>query len=142
MPTSKAAATWTGLLRSGRGEYSAGSGAFAGEYSFATRFQGAAGTNPEELIAAAHAACLSMALCAALERAGTPAESVTTTASCIIEVQDAGPKISKMKLEVKGRVPGIDGQAFAEAAEDAKNNCPVSKALMGNLEFELEAILA
>ncbi len=82
-----------------------------------------------------------MALCAGLERAGTPAESVTTTAHCTIEVQDAGPKITKMMLEVKGRVPGIDQQAFAGAAEDAKNNCPVSKALTGNVEFELEAIL-
>lgn len=142
MPTSVATATWKGLLRSGRGEYSAGSGAFEGEYSFPTRFEGAAGTNPEELIAAAHAACLSMALSADLEKAGTPAESVTTTAHCTIEALDDGPRITRMKLEVIGKVPGMDQAAFVEAAMGAKDGCPVSKALMGNVAFELEASLA
>jgi osmotically inducible protein OsmC len=141
MPTSKANASWKGALRSGRGEYSAGSGAFKGEYTFPTRFEGAAGTNPEELIAAAHAACLSMALSAGLEKSGKPAESVTTTAHCTIELLDEGPRITKMRLEVEGRVPGIDQAAFAEAAEDAKNGCPVSNALKGNVEFELQATL-
>ena len=142
MPTSTAKATWNGVLRSGNGEYSAGSGAFKGEYSFPTRFEDAAGTNPEELIAAAHASCLSMALSAVLEKAGTPPESITTTAHCTLEVLDDGPKITTMKLEVLGKVPGIDEAAFAEAAEGAKGGCPVSKALMGNMEFVLEAKLA
>jgi osmotically inducible protein OsmC len=142
MPTSKATATWNGVLKSGNGEFSAGSGAFKGAYSFPTRFEGKAGTNPEELIAAAHASCLSMALAAGLEKAGTPPESITTTAHCTLEILDDGAKITTMKLEVIGKVPGIDQAAFAEAAEGAKGGCPVSKALMGNMEFVLEATLA
>lgn len=142
MPTSKAMAKWTGVLRSGRGEFSAGSGAFEGEYSFPTRFEGAAGTNPEELIASAHAACLSMALAAALEKGGTPPQSITTTAHCTLEMLDDGPRITKMRLEVLGVVPGIEQAAFVEVAQGAKNGCPVSKALGGNVEFELEASLA
>jgi osmotically inducible protein OsmC len=141
MPTSVANASWQGVLRDGRGEFSAGSGSFAGKYTFPTRFEGAAGTNPEELIAAAHAACLSMALSAALERAGTPSETISTTAHCTLELLDDGPKITKMRLEVKGKVPGMDAAAFQEAAEGAKNGCPVSKALKGNVEFELKATL-
>jgi osmotically inducible protein OsmC len=141
MPTSTASATWKGVLRSGRGEFSAGSGAFSGEYSFPTRFEGAAGTNPEELIAAAHAACLSMALSVGLEKAGTPSEEISTAAHCTLEVLPTGASITKMRLEVRGRVPGIDQDAFAAAADAAKDGCPVSKALKGNLEFELEATL-
>jgi osmotically inducible protein OsmC len=130
------------VLRSGRGEFSAGSGAFKGEYTFPTRFEGTAGTNPEELIAAAHASCLSMALAAGLERGGTPPESITTTAHCTLEMLDDGPRITKMRLEVLGVVPGIEQAAFVEAAQGAKGGCPVSKALGGNVEFELEASLA
>ncbi len=141
MPTSKASAKWEGVLRSGRGEFSAGSGAFGGQYSFPTRFEGKPGTNPEELIAAAHAACLSMALSAGLEKAGTPAELISTTAHCTLEILTDGPKITKTRLEVRGRVPGIDQGAFAAAANAAKEGCPVSKALKGNVEFELEATL-
>jgi osmotically inducible protein OsmC len=141
MPTSKASARWEGVLRSGRGEFSAGSGAFEGQYSFPTRFEGKSGTNPEELIAAAHAACLSMALSAGLEKAGTPSEAISTTAHCTLEVGADGARITKMRLEVRGRVPGIDQAAFAEAANASKEGCPVSKALKGNVEFELEATL-
>lgn len=141
MRTSKASARWEGVLRDGRGEFSAGSGAFAGEYSFPTRFESKPGTNPEELIAAAHAACLSMALSANLEKAGTPSEAISTTAHCTLEVGAAGARITKMRLEVLGRVPGIDQDTFAEAANAAKEGCPVSKALKGNLDFELEATL-
>jgi osmotically inducible protein OsmC len=141
MPTSKASAKWEGVLRSGRGEFSSGSGAFGGEYSFPTRFEGKPGTNPEELIAAAHAACLSMALSAGLEKAGTPSEMISTTAHCTLEIGADGAKITRMRLEVRGRVPGIDQAAFAEAANASKEGCPVSKALKGNVEFELEATL-
>ncbi|NIM51240.1 MAG: OsmC family peroxiredoxin [Gemmatimonadales bacterium] len=141
MPTSSATATWNGVLKSGSGSYSAGSGAFAGDYTFATRFEGAKGTNPEELIAAAHAACLSMALSAGLERAGTPPTSITTTASCSIDMVEGAPKITTMRLKVRGRVAGIDQATFASAAEGAKSNCPVSKALAGNVAFELDAKL-
>lgn len=141
MPTSTATATWDGKLKDGRGRYAAGSGAFQGEYTFATRFEGRPGTNPEELIAAAHAACFSMALAAALERAGTPATRIATTASCTIEAGSGGAKITTMRLATRGKVPGIDQAAFVKAAEGAKENCPVSGALKGNVAFELDARL-
>jgi len=141
MPTSTANATWEGGLRNGRGHFNAGSGAFQGDYSFPTRFEGAKGTNPEELIAAAHAACLSMALSAGLERAGTPATRITTTASCTVAKVGDGFKITTMHLEVRGQVPGIDQAAFAAAADAAKQGCPVSGALKGNVAFELDAKL-
>ncbi len=141
MPTSRATATWNGVLRSGTGRYEAGSGLFAGDYTFATRFEGKKGTNPEELIAAANAACLSMALSAALEKAGTPATRITTNAACTIEVIEGAAKITKMELHVRGRVEGIDNAAFVAAAEGAKQNCPVSKALQGNVDLRLDAAL-
>jgi lipoyl-dependent peroxiredoxin len=141
MPTSSASAVWEGVLRSGRGHFRAGSGAFEGDYSFATRFEGARGTNPEELIAAAHAACLSMALSAGLEKNGTPASRITTKASCTVDKVGDGFKITRMRLEVRGQVPGLDQSAFASAAEAAKKGCPVSTALQGNVQMELDARL-
>jgi lipoyl-dependent peroxiredoxin len=141
MPTSNAEAVWEGVLRSGRGHFKAGSGAFEGDYSFATRFESARGTNPEELIAAAHAACLSMALSAGLEKAGTPATRITTRASCTVDKAGDGFKITRMRLEVKGKVPGLDQAGFGKAAEAAKQGCPVSQALQGNVKFELDARL-
>lgn len=141
MTTSKASATWEGGLKDGKGEFRAGSGAFQGAYSFPTRFEGAKGTNPEELIAAAHAACLSMALAAGLEKAGTPATRITTTASCTIDIVGGAAKITTMKLDVRGKVPGVDQAAFQKAAEEAKNGCPVSNALKNNVAFELVAKL-
>ncbi len=141
MPTSTATATWNGGLKDGDGRFSADSGAFEGVYSFPTRFEGTEGTNPEELIAAAHAACLSMALSAGLEKAGTPPEAITTTASCTLEMIDGGPKITTMRLVIRGQVPGVDQSGFEEAAEAAKDGCPVSGALKGNVTFELEATL-
>ena len=141
MPTSKALAVWEGKLRDGKGTFKAGSGAFAGPYSFATRFEGKAGTNPEELIAAAHAACYSMALSAGLEKAGKPVTRVETTAACTLETVDGSPKITRIELTVRGTVPGLDAGGFQKAAEDAKNNCPVSKALKGNVELRLDAKL-
>jgi osmotically inducible protein OsmC len=95
--TSTATATWNGVLKSGNGTFEAASGTFQGDYTFATRFEGAQGTNPEELIAAAHAACLSMALSAGLEKAGTPPTRVTTKASCTMDMVDGAPKISKTR---------------------------------------------
>ena len=141
MPTSKAMATWEGKLKDGKGTFKAGSGAFSGPYSFATRFEGKAGTNPEELIAAAHAACYSMALSAGLEKAGKPVIRVETTAACTLEMVDGSPKITRIDLTVRGTVPGLDAGGFQKAAEDAKNNCPESKALKGNVEFRLDAKL-
>jgi len=137
MTTSRATAVWEGGLKGGKGTFKAGSASFSGAYTFATRFESAKGTNPEELIAAAHAACLSMALSADLEKAGTPATRIETSAACTI---DAG-KIQKMELSVRGAVKGIDQAAFKKAAEGAKENCPVSKALKGNVQFVLEARL-
>jgi osmotically inducible protein OsmC len=140
--TSSATATWEGGLRGGKGRFNGKSGMIQGAYSFTTRFEGAKGTNPEELIAAAHASCLSMALSGALEAAGTPATSITTTASATIDKVGDGFRITRMRLEVKGQVPGIDQAAFAKAAEGAKEGCPVSQALKGNVPFELDARLA
>ena len=142
MTTSQASAVWEGRLRDGRGHFTAGSGAFAGDYSFRTRFEGAKGTNPEELIAAAHAACLSMALAADLDRAGTPATKISTSASCTIDKVGDGFRITRMRLEVRGEVPGLADDAFRAAAESAKEGCPVSAALQGNVQMELDARLA
>jgi lipoyl-dependent peroxiredoxin len=141
MTTSSASAAWEGVLRSGRGHFKAGSGAFEGDYSFATRFENARGTNPEELIAAAHAACLSMALSGVLEKDGTPATRISTTAACSVEKVGDGFKITRMRLEVRGKVPGVDQAKFAQAAKAAKKGCPVSMALQGNVKLELDARL-
>ena len=142
MPTSTASAVWEGVLRTGRGHFTAGSKAFEGDYTFKTRFEGAKGTNPEELMAAAHAACFSMALSAGLEKAGTPATRISTTAACTVEKVGDGFKITKMRLETRGEVPGLDQAGFVKAAEGAKEGCPVSGALKGNVQLELDARLA
>lgn len=141
MPTSKAEAVWEGGLKTGKGRFQAASGAFSGAYSFATRFESAKGTNPEELIAAAHASCLSMALSLGLEAAGSPPTRITTTAECTIGKVDAGFRLTGIKLTVRGVVPGMDQAAFKQAAEDAKNGCPVSQALKNNVPMELDAAL-
>jgi len=141
MPTSNASAVWEGNLKDGKGTFKAGSGAFSGPYSFATRFEGKPGTNPEELIAAAHAACLSMALSAGLEKAGKPATRIETRAACTIETIGGAPKITTMELTVRGKVAGLDQAGFQKAAEDAKSGCPVSNALKGNVQFKLDAKL-
>ena len=141
MPTSQASAVWEGKLKDGKGSFKAGSGAFSGPYTFATRFEGKQGTNPEELIAAAHAACFSMALSAGLEKAGKPAARVETTAACTIDVVGGAPQITKMALTVRGKVPGLDPAGFQKAAEEAKRGCPVSKALAGIPQITLDAKL-
>lgn len=141
MVKSTASAVWNGKLKDGSGSFRAESGAFQGAYSFATRFEGAKGSTPEELIAAAHAACFSMALSGGLEKAGTPSERISTTAVCTMEKGDGGFAITKMRLETRGRVPGIDAAAFQRAAENAKNGCPVSGALKNNVAIELDATL-
>jgi osmotically inducible protein OsmC len=141
MPTSRASAVWEGKLKDGKGSFRAGSGAFSGPYSFATRFEGRQGTNPEELIAAAHAACFSMALSAGLEKAGKPAARVETTAACTMDMVDGIPTIGKMELKVRGKVPGLDQAAFQTAAEEAKRGCPVSRALAGIPQITLDAKL-
>lgn len=141
MPVRHSSAVWNGILRSGSGKVTVGKGVFEGAYSFASRFEDGTGTNPEELIGAAHAACLSMALAAGLERAGTPAERVATKASVTIEKVGDAFRITKIRLEVRGRVPNLSAAAFKEAAEKAKDGCPVSNALKGNVALELDAAL-
>ena len=141
MTTSRASAVWEGKLKDGKGSFKAASGAFGGSYSFRTRFEGAMGTNPEELIAAAHAACLSMALAAGLDQAGTPATRIETAAACTIDKVGDGFKITAMELKVRGKVPGIDQATFQQAAEAAKDGCPVSTALKGNFAVKIEAKL-
>ena len=141
MPTSRASAVWEGKLKDGKGTFKAASGAFAGPYTFATRFEGKPGTNPEELIAAAHAACLSMALSAGLEKAGKAATRVQTEAACTIEMVNGTPTITRMELTVRGKVPGLDQAGFQKAAEEAKSGCPVSRALKGIAQMTLDAKL-
>lgn len=141
MTVSRASAVWEGKLRDGKGSYRGASGAFAAPYSFRTRFEGAAGSTPEELIAAAHAACYSMALSADLEKAGTPATRIETEAACTIEAVNGVPTISTMALRVRGTVPGVNQATFLKAAEGTRDNCPVSRALKGNVRFTLEATL-
>ena len=136
----RASAEWNGDVRRGSGTFSTEYG-IAGEYSYKTRFEDAPGANPEQLIAAAHASCFSMALAAALGEAGTPADSVRTDATVTLRIVDGAPTITSSALRTVGRVPGIDEDAFRSAAEQAKAGCPVSRALAGIPEITLEASL-
>jgi|SRR5579884_17480 len=136
----RANAEWKGDLRSGSGTFQTSEG-LGGEYSFRSRFEDGPGANPEQLIAAAHAACFSMALAGALGQAGTPAESVATDATVTLRMVDGTPTITTIELRTVGRVPGIDEAAFRQAAEQAKVGCPVSRALAGVSEVRLEAKL-
>ena len=138
MPVRTAEARWEGDLRSGKGHVKLGSGAYEGAYSFATRFGDEPGSNPEELIGAAHASCFSMALAAGLSRDGHPPRSIETNATVHLDKDDAGFKISHIELKTVGDVPGIDAATFVKAAEDAKKGCPVSRALAG-VDISLDA---
>jgi len=140
MPTRNANATWKGGLKDGQGEMELGSGAWSGAYSFGSRFQDGDGTNPEELIGAAHAGCFSMALSVALERAGHTPEEVKTKAKVHLEKVGEGFAIQRIELDTEARVPGLDDDTFQEHAQGAKENCPVSKAL-GGVDIELDARL-
>jgi osmotically inducible protein OsmC len=126
----KASAVWTGGIKDGRGRISTDSSVLRDTpYSFSTRFENGAGTNPEELIAAAHAGCFSMALSAQLGNAGLTAERISTTASVTLDKVGGGFAITAVHLEVTAKVPGADRNAFETAANDAKTGCPVSKVL-------------
>jgi osmotically inducible protein OsmC len=140
MPTRNARAIWEGGLREGKGSFRGESGAIGASYSFGSRFGDSGGTNPEELLAAAEAACFSMALSVGLEQAGTPATRVMTDAACTVEKVEDGFKITTMKLRVRAQVPGIDDATFQQAAEASKKGCPVSKALTG-VDIQMEAVL-
>jgi len=137
----KGVAEWQGDLKSGKGTFTAGD-SLSGDYSFNSRFEDGPGANPEQLIAAAHAACFSMALSAALGNEGTPADSVRTDATVTLRMVDGTPTITSIALKTVGRVPGLDEDAFRAAAEEAKKGCPVSRALAGVGEVTLEASLA
>ena len=141
MPTRNASAVWEGGLRGGKGRFDGESGAVGGDYSFGSRFGDTGGTNPEELLAAAEAACYSMALSGALEKAGTPPDRVETQAACTIEKVGDGFRITTMKLTVRASVPGADRDAFKDLAESTKDSCPVSAALLGNVHLEVDAQL-
>ncbi len=136
------AAEWQGDLRSGKGTFTAGDGSITGDYSFRSRFEDGPGANPEQLIAAAHAACFSMALSAALGEAGTPPTSVKTNAVVSLRPVDGAPTIAKIELTTVGVVPGIDDATFQRHAAEAKKGCPVSRALASVPEITLEATLA
>jgi osmotically inducible protein OsmC len=141
MPTHKAEAEWTGNLAQGSGRLKVGSGAFDGPYSFKSRFEeGQSATNPEELIGAAHAGCFSMALAAQLSRAGIMPTRIHTSAKVKLDKVGEGFAISQIDLETEAQIPGIDHATFQKYALDAKQNCPVSKALAG-VEIHLNAKL-
>jgi lipoyl-dependent peroxiredoxin len=142
MAARTANAMWEGGINDGGGRMSLGSGAFEGAYSFQSRFgEGETGTNPEELIAAAHAGCFTMALALVLEQGGNAPDSLQTQARASLRNIEGVPTITKMTLTTRGKVPGIDDAAFREAAEKAKDTCVVSRALAGVDEFALEATL-
>ncbi len=140
MPVRKSSAIWNGDLKAGNGTMKLGGGAWEGQYSFGSRFEEGSGTNPEELIAAAHAGCFSMALSNILAGAGHTPKSVSTTASVHLEMGDGGPSITRIELNCEAEVPGIDESEFHKHAEAAKSGCPVSKVLAA-AEISLKAML-
>ena len=137
---SKASAVWKGGLKDGNGSINSGSGTLSDTaYTFATRFEGASGTNPEELIAAAHAGCFSMALSAGLGNAGLTPENVSTSATVTLDPVEGGFAVTKIHLDCTAKVPGASQEAFDEAANGAKTGCPISKLM--NAEITLNATL-
>ena len=140
MPTRTSSARWEGDLKSGTGTVSTGSGTFQGSYSFPSRFESGQGTNPEELIAAAHAACFSMAFSNGLAKAGFTPTSVETSAAVQFGPVDGGFAITRIDLTTRGDVPGIDAGEFEKIAGEAKAGCPISKALAA-VEITLDAKL-
>jgi len=140
MPVRTAKAVWEGDLFKGKGTVALGSGSYRGAYSFGSRFESGTGTNPEELIGAAHAGCFSMALSGILAKAGFPPKRIQTDANVHINKVGEGFKITKIELHLEAEVPGIDKAKFLEHAEAAKKGCPVSQAITGT-EVVLEAKL-
>ena len=141
MPTRNAKAVWEGGIKSGKGTLETESGTLKTQYNFSGRFESGGGANPEELLAAAEAACFSMALSGNLERNGTAATRIETSAACTVDRAGDGFKITTMKLVVKATVPGIDQAKFKEIAEKTKQTCPISMAIIGNVELSMEATL-
>jgi osmotically inducible protein OsmC len=141
MPVRKAEAVWHGSFKEGHGHMKFGEGAFEAEYSAGSRFEEDPGSNPEEMLGAAHAGCFSMALSAGLSNAGFPPNSVQTTAEVHIEKKEAGWTVTRIHLTTEVEAPGIEKSAFLGLADKAKQNCPISRAL-GNVDITLEARLA
>ena len=141
MSIHKSSAVWNGNLVSGNGTMNVGEGAWEGSYSFVSRFEGGEGRSPEELIAAAHAGCFSMAFSHALAESGHNPQQVETNAEATLEKTKEGFQITRMHMTTKGKVPGITENDFQEIANAAKENCPVSKALKGGLDITLDASL-
>src|SRR5437879_6172539 len=141
MPARTANARWEGGLKDGKGNMRLGGGAFEGQYSFASRFEEGAGTNPEELIAAAHAACFSMALANILSEAGHTPDRVSTAARVTLRNIDGAPTLARVDLETTGQVPGLDQEQFQGYADQAVKDCPVSRALAGIPEMVVSARL-
>jgi lipoyl-dependent peroxiredoxin len=141
MPVRTAEAVWQGNLREGKGRMKLGSGAFEGRYTWSSRFEEAQGTNPEELIAAAHAGCFTMALASQLTKAGFPPEQIQTSARVHLDMVDGANKITTVELDTEARVPTVDEAHFLELANTAKRTCPVSQALAG-VEIKLQARLS
>ena len=139
MPTRSANAEWKGGTK-GQGSFKGQTG-IGGQYNFSSRFENGVGSNPEELLAAAEAACFSMALSFALAKAGYEPTSVETTAECSIEKQGEGWKITRMMLRTRASVPNVDPAKFQSIAEATKEGCPVSTALKGNVQIDLDAQL-
>ncbi len=137
----KGSAVWKGGLKEGRGTVSTASGVLKDrQYSFATRFENGIGTNPEELIAAAHAGCFSMALSAQLGNAGMTPEAIETTATVTLEKQEAGFAITAVHLDVTARIPGADRAKFEQAAKSAKEGCPVSRVLNARITMDAKLL--
>jgi osmotically inducible protein OsmC len=141
MPTRNASAEWQGDFKRGGGQVSVGSGAFDLAYNFSGRFEDGTGTNPEELVGAAHASCFAMALSVGLTQANTPPEKLDVSAAVTIDQVEGGFEITKIALTVRGKVPGVDDDGFQQAAQGAKENCPLSKALASVNEITLDAAL-
>lgn len=141
MPTRTAKAQWNGSIRDGGGTLALGSGSYEGPYSFQSRFESGDGTNPEELIGAAHAGCFSMALSLVLGEAGHEPESIATEAAVQLDKAGDGFAITRIQLTTRGRVPGLSEDEFKQHAEAAKEGCPVSTALAGVETIELDARL-
>lgn len=141
MPTKKAEAVWNGDLKSGKGTMKLESGSYEGSYTFASRFENGKGTNPEELIGAAHAGCFAMAFSNELDKAGFTPNSMDVKAEVTLGMEEGGPRITTVKLIAKGDVPEIDDDKYQEIAAAAKKGCPVSKALTG-VDIVLDASLS
>ena len=143
MATRKSSARWEGGLKGGKGTFKGESGGINGQYSFTSRFEEGQGSNPEELLAAAEAACFSMALGGGLEKNGTPPTYIETQAACTVTPQrEGGFRITTMALTVSAAVPGIDDAKFQEIVQGTLTGCPVSKALHGNVDITVDAKLA